>query len=181
MFFPVGEDFVTVDLNAGPGGNGRILVGDHNPLAGPCHYRFDLLPSEHAANVRIVCDPEAGPRVEYQDGRGHGFCVARNHFDYVDSDANPCNPEEPQSAHPKQKRSAKAGPIPSPIPVSNAADAMDTTCDTRFALVVGSSDQGKPISLIDLQARTEVDTFSDPGIGTNVTTYDHPDTPLPRI
>lgn len=41
IFFPGGEDHITVDLNAGPEGNGRIYVGDHNLFGGPapCHYR----------------------------------------------------------------------------------------------------------------------------------------------
>jgi hypothetical protein len=55
--------------------------------------------------------------------------------------------------------------------VSNAADAQDVTCDGRFAVVVGSG-TGTPVSLVDLEAGAEVDTFPYAGLGRAVAACD---------
>ena len=94
--------------------------------------------------------------------------MSQGSFQKVDSEGNPC-PEGLRAARPGSPRSAPKGTGTS---MSNAADALDITCDGRFAVVVGSSDQGKPVSLVDLQASEEVDTFSDPRNGMNVATCD---------
>jgi hypothetical protein len=167
IFFPDGKDHITVDRNAGPDGNGRIYVGDHSiPLLSPCHYRLDLEPSTHVARVGIS-DIAGLPFVFYQDGRGVIHAVSQGAFEKVDSQGNPC--EELQAARKDRRPQAPKG---ASILVSNAADQLDITCDARFAVVVGSSDEGKPVSLVDLQASEEVDTFSDPRNGINVATCD---------
>ena len=42
------------------------------------------------------------------------------------------------------------------ISVSNDADTFDSTCDGRFTVVVGFSSQGTPVSLVDVDAGSEV-------------------------
>jgi hypothetical protein len=169
IFFPGGEDHITVDPNAGPEGNGRIYVGDHDLFGGPapCHYRFDLEPSTHVSSVKIGRFFGL-PAISFLDGRGKVTILSLQDFEKVDSQGNPC-PEGVRAAGRIPPRSAPKG---TGITVSNDADALDISCDARFAVVVGSSDEGKPVSLVDLQSSEEVDTFSDPRNGINVATCD---------
>lgn len=49
-----------------------------------------------------------------------------------------------------------------PINISNDADAMDISCDARFAVVVGAN-SGTPVSLVDRLVSREVSTIALPG------------------
>jgi hypothetical protein len=169
IVFPQGEDHITVDLNAGPQGNGRIYIGDHDLFGGPapCHYRLDLMPSTHVSDVKIITLGGL-PVVMYQEGKETLVLKSILDFDKVDSNGNRC----PEVALKRRVMPTRNWPEGMDISVSNAADALDVTCDAHFAVVVGSSDQQKPVSLVDLQAGSEVDTFSDTRNGINVATCD---------
>jgi hypothetical protein len=74
-----------------------------------------------------------------------------------------CPEKREAAARPRSGPSPSATPVA--IPISNDADSLTTSCDGRFAVVVGStffSQTNTPVSLVDLNADEEVATVAYP-------------------
>lgn len=69
------------------------------------------------------------------------------------------------------QRVSNAALVESSIPVSNDGDSIALTCDGRYLVVVGAN-SATPVSLVDLEAGAEVDTFAADSNVTYAETFD---------
>jgi len=165
LVFPDGDDVVTVDPDAGPTGNGRIYVGDHSLFPDPCHYRTNLPPGK-VIRAAVIGKEDGVPAVGIANGQGALSLIPLSDFEKVDKNGNPCT-----NSASAQIATAAVSSQATSIPVSNDADAVGLSCDSRFAVVVGAN-SATPVCLVDLVAHQEVDTYAYDGIGRNVAVCD---------
>ncbi len=91
----------------------------------------------------------------------------KSDFERVEKFGNPCPEADPVAA--------ARDDLSISIPVSNTADSFAFTRDGRFAVVVGRGPAptfAAPVSLVDFEAGSEVDTLPFDGIGTFVAACD---------
>lgn len=153
-FFPQGIDFLHYVPNVPGTTSGRLYIGDLTD-ASHCHFRLDVPPGKPltGASIRWV----GGTALVFATrGSEETLVLSPELFQKVNAQGQPCHEGgQPERAAPIVEAAKPA----TRIPVSNDADSFDVTCDGRYAIVVGAN-SATPVSLVDLRAGVETDTFS---------------------
>jgi hypothetical protein len=137
---PAPEIAAFVDKSQGT--NGAIIV--HDPTQPFAPYRRYIVPpnSGYPQNLKLV-----GTAFISYSLNGKVAAVAIGSMQLV----------TPGAA--SAQATPRASIAPGSVQVSNDADALAPTCDGKFELVVGYSDVGTPVALVDLNAGAQVATL----------------------
>jgi len=122
----------------------------------------------HGAKARSNYIRKGAPAVFILEGSGKIYNIPIGLFEQVDKDGKPCVEAAGLLAAPTAQATQQGVGT---IKISNDADSFDLTCDERYAVVVGANSP-TPVSLVDLAAGTEVDTFAAESNATYATTFD---------
>lgn len=155
-----------------------IIAYDKYPLQpSPCYYVYEVPPGSgqvmepFPAMVRRTI-PGKGESwkavVYYSRGSEVLYETDFKNFRKVGPNGQPCEEEG------APERSAPRDLIPptATIPLSHSGESGAPTPDSNFAVLAGSGNKGKPISLVDLKTNKEVSTLTLAGVGSDVAMCD---------